>query len=147
MKAVPNIQTETVLKFLAHDVVMKYGIPSRLITDRGSNFVSDLALEAYRFLGIDHRPTTAYRPQSNGQIERFNRSIKFFLSKLNILDKNNWDQHLWKSMLSIITTKHRVIGFSTSEKLYGFEMKTPVSWRLDVTNENYEEAINERIFI
>ncbi|OMJ25413.1 Pro-Pol polyprotein [Smittium culicis] len=134
LKAVENVQTETVVNFLIYDVIMNYGVPKKLISDRGSNFVSDTAVELYKFLGIDHHPTTSYRPQSNGQVERFNQLIKNVLSKICLFDKENWDLYLWKAMLTIRTMKHRVTGNSPSEMLYGFEITTPLTWTAPVTN-------------
>ncbi|OMJ29094.1 Pol polyprotein [Smittium culicis] len=124
---------------------MNYGVPKKLISDIGSNFVSDTAVELYKFLGIDHHPTTSYRPQSNGQVERFNQLIKNVLSKICLFDKENWDLYLWKAMLTIRIMKHRVTGNSTSEILYGFEITTQLTWTVPVTIEDYVEAVIERV--
>ncbi|OMJ14388.1 Pro-Pol polyprotein [Smittium culicis] len=75
VKAVPNIQSEAVVNFLIYDVVMNYGIPKKLITDSVSNFIGDISTNLYKFLVIEHRKTTSYRPKSNGQVESFNQTI------------------------------------------------------------------------
>ncbi|OMH80461.1 Retrovirus-related Pol polyprotein from transposon [Zancudomyces culisetae] len=144
-RAVPNISTEMVINFLIYDVVAIYGVPKRLISDRGANFISDVAVEFYKFLGIDHRPTTAYRPQSNGQVERFNQNLKNVLSKLCYKDRQNWDMYLWKVLLTIRSTKNRNTGISPAESLYGVKLNTPVYWNPVVTQEDEVEAILERL--
>ncbi|OMH78867.1 Transposon Tf2-11 polyprotein [Zancudomyces culisetae] len=44
-------------------------------SDRGSSFVSDSTTNVFEWLGLKHRPTTSNRPQSNGQVERLNRTL------------------------------------------------------------------------
>ncbi|OMH81098.1 Transposon Ty3-I Gag-Pol polyprotein [Zancudomyces culisetae] len=144
-KAVPSVQSDTIINFLVYDVISNFGIPRKLITDRGSNFLSEAIVNFYKFMGINHSPTTAYRPQSNGQVERQNQYIKNVLSKICKDDKINWDKLLWKALLVMRTTKNRITKKSPSELLYGIEISTPDSWAYDDTNENIEEAIVERI--
>ncbi|OMH79608.1 Retrovirus-related Pol polyprotein from transposon [Zancudomyces culisetae] len=144
-RAVPNISTELVVNFLIYDVVALYGVPKQLISDRGANFISEIATEFYKFLGIEHRPTTAYRPQANGQVERFNQYLKNVLSKYCYKDRHNWDKYLWKVLLTIRSTKNRNIGVSPAESLYGVKLNTPVYWNPNVTIENEEEATLERL--
>ncbi|OMH81800.1 Retrovirus-related Pol polyprotein from transposon [Zancudomyces culisetae] len=144
-KAVENIQTETIVHFLVYDVIMNHGVPRKLISDRGSGFISEIADEFYKFVGIEHHPTTSYRPQSNGQVERFNQTLKNVLSKLCWKDKENWDRYLWRAMLIARTMKHRILGVSPSKMLYGSNIRTPVTWTSEVTNENETEAFKERL--
>ncbi|PVU88524.1 hypothetical protein BB559_005538 [Furculomyces boomerangus] len=68
---VPNVPTEVIVKFLKEEVIANYGIPVKLITNIGRNFVSKEATQIYEEMGINHQPITAYRPQSIGQVERF----------------------------------------------------------------------------
>ncbi|OMJ14782.1 Retrovirus-related Pol polyprotein from transposon, partial [Smittium culicis] len=127
-RAVENIQTKTVVNFIITDIVQYFGVPKQLITDRGSNFLSDAAIEFYEFLEIDHTPTTTYRPQANGQVERLNQTLKNTLSKLCSEDKENWDQYIWKALLSVRTMKNRSTGFSPDMLLYGNKLNLPSVW-------------------
>ncbi|OMJ08056.1 Pol polyprotein [Smittium culicis] len=102
-----------------------------------------LAEQFYEFIGINHSPNTAYWPQSNGQVERLNQTIKNVLSKLCLTEKIHWDRYLWRALLAIHSLKHRVTGFSPSEILYGFNLKTPTIWNETPTNENMTQAIEE----
>ncbi|OMH82870.1 hypothetical protein AX774_g3639 [Zancudomyces culisetae] len=65
--------------------------------------------------------------------------------KLCWKDRDNWDRYLWRAMLIARTMKHRVLGVSPSKMLYGSDMRTPVTWNSEVTNENEEEALRERL--
>lgn len=61
-----------VTEALCRNVVLLFRTPKRIITDRGSNFNSELINEVYRLIGIAKSTTTAYHPQTDGQTERFN---------------------------------------------------------------------------
>ena len=53
-----------------------FGVPLYLTTDRGSQFESELFECLAKTIGFCRLRTTAYHPQSNGQIERFHRTLK-----------------------------------------------------------------------
>jgi transposase InsO family protein len=52
-----------------------YGPPKFLLSDNGTQFTAKFFIEVCRELGIAKVFTTAYSPQTNGQVERFNRTI------------------------------------------------------------------------
>ena len=54
----------------------RFGVPLYLTTDRGSQFESELFECLAKTIGFCRLRTTAYRPQSNGQIERFYSTLK-----------------------------------------------------------------------
>ncbi|OLY81552.1 Pol polyprotein, partial [Smittium mucronatum] len=144
-KAVENIQTSTVINFIVTEVVQEFGVPHQLITDRGSNFLSDVSVKLYEFLQIKHTPTTTYRPQANGQVERLNRTLKNAISKLCEGNTKDWDCFLWKALLSIRSMRNNSTGISPSKMLYGIEMKLPTEWETEVGSTNFEDEIMKRI--
>ena len=73
--AVPDVTAETTARVLPAEVYCRYGIPTEILTDRGTAFVSQLFEEMQLLLGYC-RITTAYHPSSNGMVERFNRTLK-----------------------------------------------------------------------
>ena len=56
--------------------VTRFGVPATLTSDRGAQFTSSLWAGLCSLLGINHRQTTAYHPQSNGLVERFHHRLK-----------------------------------------------------------------------
>ncbi|XP_045855713.1 protein NYNRIN-like [Meles meles] len=71
-----------VAKKLLEEIFPRYGMPEVLGSDNGSAFVSQVSQSVAKLLGIDWRLHCAYRPQSSGQVERMNRTIKETLTKL-----------------------------------------------------------------
>ena len=67
------------------------GIPKEILTDQGSNFTSQLLPEVYRFLHVKALRTSPYHPQTDGLIERFNKTLKM-LHKSVVEDGKDWDR-------------------------------------------------------
>jgi Integrase zinc binding domain/Integrase core domain/Chromo (CHRromatin Organisation MOdifier) domain len=73
--------------------VYAYGIPKFLLSDNGTQFTSKFFLEVCRELGIAKVFTTAYHPQTNGQVERFNRTILNALRAYVAKRQTDWDEY------------------------------------------------------
>ena len=84
----------TVAQLLVREVIPRHGIPRQLLSDRGSVFLSKLMMEIYKLLGVKKVNTTAYHPQCDGLVERFNRSLIDMLSKTVQTHGQDWDEKL-----------------------------------------------------
>ena len=73
-----------VTKKLLEEIFPRYGMPQVLGTDNGPAFVSQVSQLVAKLLGIEWKLHCAYRPQSSGQVERMNRTIKETLTKLTL---------------------------------------------------------------
>lgn len=80
-------------KFIKH-IIMKEGIPSEVITDQGTNFQSSTMKELCRQLGVRQLRTTAYHPQTDGAVERFNKTLGDMLTAHIAKDPPPWDVQL-----------------------------------------------------
>jgi len=69
-----------------------YGVPQVVLTDKGKEFLNKDLRAAFEQLSIQHRETTAGTPQTNGYVERQNRTINVAFRSL--VDKSNWALHL-----------------------------------------------------
>ena len=73
---VPDQKTERIMKLLTEEIVPFFGVPDALLTDCGTNLLSHLMLDVCKLLGIKKLNTTAYHPQCNGMVEKFNWTLK-----------------------------------------------------------------------
>ena len=64
-----------IAKAFASHWVFKYGIPKTILTDNGSDIAGQFMTEFHQILGCKSLTTTTYHPQTNGQTERFNRTL------------------------------------------------------------------------
>jgi transposase InsO family protein len=77
-----NKEAITVARALFDVVISRYGIPLQLLSDNGREFENNVMLELCRLTGIDKIHTTAYRPSTNGAVERFHRTLNSMLGKV-----------------------------------------------------------------
>lgn len=70
----PTTRRDIAKAFASH-WVFKYATLKEVLSGKGSQFASKLYHNTCSVLGIANTFTTAYRPKTNGQVERFNRSI------------------------------------------------------------------------
>ena len=76
-------------------------------------------------LDIDKTRTTPLRPQSDGMVEKFNRTLEAMLSMFE--DSNqDWDCNLPLLMIAYQSLVHESIDFTTNEMMLGREVMLPV---------------------
>ncbi|UYV83360.1 K02A2.6-like [Cordylochernes scorpioides] len=74
-------------------------------------------------MGVGAVDTTAWRPQSNGAVERLNRSVIESLRRCTA--GNNWDTTLPMVAFAIRTTVHASTGFTPAKLVFGHELRLP----------------------
>ena len=72
---IPNQEAPTVAEKLVAEVFLQYSAPEQLHSDQGKQFESRLMMEICKLLQINKIRTMPYHPQSDGLVERFNRTI------------------------------------------------------------------------
>lgn len=102
-------QTKTVTLTFIRGFVCRHGIPLVVISDRGSPFVSHLAQDLYKELGIKRIKTTAWHPQSNGLVERFNGTLKIALKLWANENQDDWDLLLCYAVFAYNTSYHSLV--------------------------------------
>ena len=75
------MRTKTIAEVFVREILCRYGVPLEIHTDQGCNFDSKLIKELCQLLGIRKTRATPLHPQSNGQVERQNKTILEYLSK------------------------------------------------------------------
>ena len=81
----------TVAKTFTEEFICRFGPPEVVHTDQGKNFQSQLFREVLALLEIRQTRTCAFRPQSDGMVERANRTIEMMLAATVAKDQRDWD--------------------------------------------------------
>ena len=89
--AAPDLTAKTTAQLLIDGIICRYGLPLCFTSDRGSSFVSQLAGQIYKSLGIKQAKTTSHHPQSNGNVEIFNKQLKITLKLWGDERQTDWD--------------------------------------------------------
>ena len=121
-----NQEAETVARVLVEQFICRYGVPISLHTDQGSNFESNLFQNVCKLLGINKTRTTAYHPQSDGLVERFNRTLQTMLSMYVCDDQSDWDTHIPYVMMSYRASEQETTGVSPNRMMFGREVMLPL---------------------
>ena len=90
VRAVRRLTKETFVEWLREDLVGRWGPMTRLTSDRGSNFMADVSKAMCDLWGIDKHATTAWRPEANGLVERFNGTLKAMLKEYSEEQGSSW---------------------------------------------------------
>ncbi|CAB0045234.1 unnamed protein product, partial [Trichogramma brassicae] len=118
-----DIRAETVARAFVKHWVSRFGSPSILTTDQGTQFESRLFEEVSRALGIEKIHTTPYHPQANGMIERFHRDIKAAFMCRG--ETGDWLDSLPTVLLGLRTRPILDTDLSPAEMLYGRALRIP----------------------
>ena len=111
--------------------VARFGTPSDLSSDRGSQFTSELWNAIADSLGVKLHRTTAYHPQANGLCERFHRAMKASLRAS--LKDSGWVDRLPWVMLGLRTAPKEDLQSSSAELVYGQPLRVPGDFVPDST--------------
>ncbi len=133
--ALRNISAKSVAEAL-FSMISRVGIPKEILTDRGTAFMSRTIRELYGLLGIKSVRTSIYHPQTDGLVERFNRTLKTMIRKFVHEDTKHWDKWLEPLLFAVREVPQASTGFSPFELLYGRQPR----WVLDVLRETWEEG-------
>ena len=123
--ALPDQKTPRVVDFVINKVVATLGTPRQLLTDQGPNFRSNDAKALYQALGSKKIWTTPYHPQTNGTVERFNRTLTRMLAAFVEANQRDWDTYLGLVTLAYNTTFHAAIGNTPHFLVFGRDPVDP----------------------
>ena len=126
---IPQQDAETVARKFVLEVVLKFGAPMQVLTDQGSNFLSELFKNTCKLLKIRKIQTTAFHPESNGGLERSHRVLAEYLRHYVSEDQTNWDVWLPYGVYVYNTTVHSATNFTPFELVYGFRSEVPSALR------------------
>src|SRR4051812_9375255 len=88
-----NVTRQVVTRFIKHNIICRYGVPSRIITDNGSNLNNNMMRELCEEFKIEHHNSSPYRPKMNGAVEAANKNIKKIIQKM-VKTYKDWHEML-----------------------------------------------------
>ncbi|GFX09382.1 retrovirus-related Pol polyprotein from transposon 412 [Trichonephila clavipes] len=122
---IPDQEASTVADVLVQHWISRFGVPLQLHSDQGRNFDSAVCKRLCEILAIDKTGTTALHPQSDGMVERLNRTILNSLSLLVSSNQQDWDRKLPFFLLAYRSAVHETTGYSPSQMLFGRDLRLP----------------------
>lgn len=131
---------DTFIHVFFRSVICKFGCPRTIITDQGQNFASKVTRTFLKSYGIKRNQTSAYHPQTNGQTERFNRTLAASLTMYVSKNQKNWSDYVAGIVFAYNITEHSVTKASPFEIIYRYKPRIPLDNLLD--RDEYIDPMN-----
>ncbi|GJW89075.1 reverse transcriptase domain-containing protein [Tanacetum coccineum] len=148
-KALPTNDARVVCKFLK-SLFARFGAPRAIISDRGTHFCNDQFAKVMLKYGVTHRLSTAYHPQTSGQVEVSNRGLKRILERTVGENRASWSDKLDDALWAFRTAYKTPIGCTPYKLVYGKACHLPIElehkayWALKHTNFDIKTAGDHR---
>lgn len=116
----------SVANLFFRDIYRLHGLPSSIVSDRDTRFLSHFWRSLWKLLGTTLDMSTAYHPQSDGQTEVTNRSLGNLLRCLVGDNVKSWDSKLGQAEFAHNHAVNRSLGFSPFHVVYGIVPRCPL---------------------
>ena len=110
------------------NIVKLHGVPSRIVSDRGTQFTSKFWKSLHEAMGTKLDFSSAYHPQTDGQTERVNQIMEDMLRACVLTYGKDWEKSLTYAEFSYNNSYQASLGMSPFEALYGRKCRTPLMW-------------------
>ena len=114
-----NISLEGIAKIYRDDIWKLHGIPRKILSDRGLQFVSKFMKELTKALETKRQLSTAYHPQTDGQTERINQEIGIFLWHYVNYQQDDWTNWLTATEFQYNDKRYAATGRTPFELNFG----------------------------
>ncbi|XP_070552436.1 uncharacterized protein [Ptychodera flava] len=125
-----NARAETVARILFDEVIANYGSPRVLLSDQGSNFLSQVVRETCPYFNIKCKHSSPYRPETNGLTEKFDEVLVNMLSMFVDSRHKDWNHYLSSVLFAYRVSPQESTGLSPFFMLYGWEATLPMDVEL-----------------
>ncbi|GJT94046.1 reverse transcriptase domain-containing protein [Tanacetum coccineum] len=117
-EALPTNDARVVVKFLKK-IFSRFGVPKALISDRRTHFCNSLLEKTLKKYRVTHRLATPYHPQTSGQTENTNRTIKRIMERTVNENSKEWADKLDDALWAFMTAYKTPIGSTPFRIVYG----------------------------
>eukprot|EP00253_Pinus_taeda_P014319 PITA_14319 len=139
-EALPRATEESVIQFMLH-LFVHYGLPREIITDGGPQFVGNRIAETLNNYHVQHKMTTPYHPQANGQVESSNKIIEKILTKTVASHRRDWAARLPEALWAYRTTWRSTTGHSPYQLMFRKQPIFPIEFEIQTLRTAQEVGV------
>jgi len=128
IEAVPvqRADAATTARVLVENIICRHGAPRQLLSDRGTNFLAHLIVEINAFFRVRKLTTSAYHPQTDGFVERFNKTLGTMLRAFVDEHQDDWDVCLPALLFAYRRSTQASTGDTPFALMYGRDPPAPI---------------------
>ena len=115
-----GLSTEELTEGFVNYVYKLHGAPDTIISDRGSQFVSDFWRRLSERLKTTLRPSSAWHPETDGQTEIVNAAVNKYLRAFVSFTQDDWTDYLPLAEFAMNNQVNESTGISPFFANYGF---------------------------
>ena len=145
-KAVSEATAEAASNFIYEQIICQHGCPQLILSDRGTHFNNNMIKSLMDKFKINHLLSTPYHPQTNGLVERFNKTLCESLARLS-LRNNDWDLYIAPTLFAYRTTKHNTTQIEPFFLVYGRNARLPIDQHekenLQVEHDHIQQIVDQ----
>lgn len=141
--AMPACDAKDISSWLSDEIFSRFGIPASIVSDHGSQFDSKVYKDFCDRLGIIQNFATPYHHQSNGLVERMNRSLENMLRMYVDKDQTDWDLYLSPCLFAYRTSIHSVTKKSPFEAMFIRTARMPVDSLYPTSHASGGDLVNK----
>lgn len=121
-----SIMTKKVPDFVVKNIIFRFGLPAKIVSDNGTQFDSDVFRDFCTRHGIQKSFSAVDHPQANRQVEAVNKTLKDTLKKRLEQAKSAWPDELPEVLWSYRTSYRTATGYTPFSLYYGYKAMFPV---------------------
>lgn len=122
---------ETCSRKLLEEYFLRYGLPRRIVSDNGPQFVSAVMQQCMHVMGVKQELIPLYHPEAN-PAERKNRDLKVQLSMLVKTTHTDWPKYLAHVRFSMNSAFCSTTGKTPAFLTFARELRTPFDVHHDI---------------
>lgn len=138
-----TLEAEETANLFFKIIITRHGCPSKILTDQGTQFTSNLLKNLCTKLGVTKLQASSKHPQTNAKAERFIRFLSNALSLNSSKDQSDWDEELDSCLFAYRTTINEMISETPFFLLYGRDAVLPSDLLFGLPVSSPDENIND----
>ena len=120
-----SVTKSVVARFIEKEIICRYGLPKRIISDNGLNLNNDMITEICTQFKIKYHNLVPYRPKMNDAVEAANKNVKKIIAKATKAYRD-WHEKLPFTLHAYQTGVWTSTGATPYSLVYGMEIVLPI---------------------
>ena len=136
----PDQTAPLVARTLVTQFFCRYGTPTKIHSDQGPNFKSNLIKEIMKLYNVHHVKGSAYRPSSQGSVERLNRSLIEMLKHFTTIDVMEWSEYVPYVISAYNSSVNASTLYTPYELFFGRTVQLPLDVLIHKPSPGYKDV-------